>query len=168
MEDFFRVGVIANTHGIRGEVKIFPTTDDVKRFDYLKEAYIDAGKEKIKVEVSNVRYFKNLVIVKFKGIDNINDIERYKGKDLLVTGENALPLEEGEYYLADIIGANVYTEDGNLFGSLEDVIETGANLVYSVQHEGKEVLLPVIDDCVKEVNVEEKKVIVHIMKGLLD
>ena len=95
-------------------------------------------------------------------------IERYKGKDLLVTRENALPLEEGEYYLADIIGANVYTEDGNLFGSLEDVIETGANLVYSVQHEGKEVLLPVIDDCVKEVNVEEKKVIVHIMKGLLD
>lgn len=168
MEDFFRVGVIANTHGIRGEVKIFPTTDDVKRFDYLKEAYIDAGKEKIKVEVSNVRYFKNLVIVKFKGIDNINDIERYKGKDLLVTRENALPLEEGEYYLADIIGANVYTEDGNFFGSLEDVIETGANLVYSVQHEGKEVLLPVIDDCVKEVNVEEKKVIVHIMKGLLD
>lgn len=168
MEDFFRVGVIANTHGIRGEVKIFPTTDDVKRFDYLKEAYIDAGKEKIKVEISNVRYFKNLVIVKFKGIDNINDIERYKGKDLLVTRENALPLEEGEYYLADIIGANVYTEDGNLFGSLEDVIETGANLVYSVQHEGKEVLLPVIDDCVKEVNVEEKKVIVHIMKGLLD
>ncbi|CDA88041.1 ribosome maturation factor RimM [Clostridium sp. CAG:230] len=168
MEDFFRVGVIANTHGIRGEVKVFPTTDDVKRFDYLKEAYIDAGKEKIKVEVSNVRYFKNLVIVKFKGIDNINDIERYKGKDLLVTRENALPLEEGEYYLADIIGANVYTEDGILFGSLEDVIETGANLVYSVQHEGKEVLLPVIDDCVKEVNVEEKKVIVHIMKGLLD
>ena len=166
MEDFFRVGVIANTHGIRGEVKIFPTTDDVKRFDYLKEAYIDAGKEKIKVEVSSVRYFKNLV--KFKGIDNINDIERYKGKDLLVTRENALPLEEGEYYLADIIGANVYTEDGILFGSLEDVIETGANLVYSVQHEGKEVLLPVIDDCVKEVNVEEKKVIVHIMKGLLD
>lgn len=168
MEDFFRVGVITNTHGIRGEVKVFPTTDDVKRFDYLKEAYIDAGKEKIKVEVSNVRYFKNLVIVKFKGIDNINDIERYKGKDLLVTRENALPLEEGEYYLADIIGANVYTEDGILFGSLEDVIETGANLVYSVQHEGKEVLLPVIDDCVKEVNVEEKKVIVHIMKGLLD
>ena len=168
MEDFFRVGVIANTHGIRGEVKIFPTTDDVKRFDYLKEAYIDAGKEKIKVEVSSVRYFKNLVIVKFKRIDNINDIERYKGKDLLVTRENALPLEEGEYYLADIIGANVYTEDGDLFGSLEDVIETGANLVYSVQHEGKEVLLPVIDDCVKEVNVEEKKVIVHIMKGLLD
>lgn len=168
MEDFFRVGVIANTHGIRGEVKIFPTTDDVKRFDYLKEAFIDAGKEKIKVEVSHVRYFKNLVIVKFKDIDNINDIEKYKGKDLLVTRENALPLEEGEYYLADIIGADVYTEDGTLFGSLEDVIETGANLVYSVKHDGKEVLLPVIDDCVKEVNVDEKKVIVHIMKGLLD
>lgn len=168
MEDFFRVGVIANTHGVRGEVKVFPTTDDPQRFKYLKETYLDTGKEKIKLEVSSVRFFKNLVIVKFKGIDNINDIEKYKGKDLLVTRENAVPLEEGEYYLADIIGADVYTEDGVLFGKLDDVIETGANLVYSVTHEGKEVLLPVIDDCVKEVNVDEHKVVVHIMKGLLD
>ena len=167
MEDLLKVGVITTTHGIRGEVKVYPTTD-ADRFLDLEYVLLDTGREKRKLEIENVKYFKNLVILKFRGIDNINDIERYKGKDLLVTRENALPLEEGEYYLADIIGANVYTEDGNLFGSLEDVIETGANLVYSVQHEGKEVLLPVIDDCVKEVNVEEKKVIVHIMKGLLD
>lgn len=114
MEDFFRVGVIANTHGIRGEVKIFPTTDDVKRFDYLKEAYIDAGKEKIKVEVSNVRYFKNLVIVKFKGIDNINDIERYKGKDLLVTRENALPLEE-ENIILQILSVQMFIQKMEIF-----------------------------------------------------
>lgn len=168
MDDFFRVGVIANTHGVRGEVKVIPTTDDPKRFEYLKETFLDTGKEKIKLEVSSVRFFKNLVIVKFKGIDNINDIEKYKGKDLLVTRENAVPLEEGEYYLADIIGADVYTEDGEHFGVLDDVIETGANLVYSVTHEDKEVLLPVIDDCVKEVNVDEHKVVVHLMKGLLD
>ena len=167
MEDLLKVGVITTTHGIRGEVKVYPTTD-ADRFLDLEYVLLDTGREKRKLEIENVKYFKNLVILKFRGIDNINDIERYKGKDLLVTRENALPLEEGEYYLADIIGANVYTEDGILFGSLEDVIETGANLVYSVQHEGKEVLLPVIDDCVKEVNVEEKKVIVHIMKGLLD
>ena len=167
MEDLLKVGVITTTHGIRGEVKVYPTTD-ADRFLDLEYVLLDTGREKRKLEIENVKYFKNLVILKFRGIDNINDIERYKGKDLLVTRENALPLEEGEYYLADIIGANVYTEDGILFGSLEDVIETGANLVYSVQHEGKEVLLPVIDDCVKEVNVEEKKVIIHIMKGLLD
>ena len=168
MEDFFRVGAIANTHGIKGEVKVFPTTDDPKRFTWLKQVFLDTGKEKIELEVEKVRFFKNLVIVKFKGIDNINDIEKYKGCDLLVTRENAIPLEEGEYYLADIIGAEVYTEDGNGFGTLTDVLETGANLVYVVEHEGEEVLLPVIERCVKDVNVEEKKIVVHILPGLLE
>ena len=89
-----RVGVIANTHGIRGEVKVFPTTDDVTRFNKLKQIFIDTGKELMELEISAVKYFKNLVILKFKGIDNINDIEKYKGKDLLITRENAVPLEE--------------------------------------------------------------------------
>lgn len=168
MEDFFRVGVIANTHGIRGEVKVFPTTDDVERFKWLKDVYLDTGKEKIKLEVAGVRFFKNLVIVKFKGIDNINDIEKYKGKDLLVTREDAVPLEEDEYYITDILGAEVYTEDGKIFGKLEDVLETGANLVYVVKHNGKEVLLPAIPDCVKDVDVEAHKVVVSILPGLLD
>lgn len=168
MEDFFRVGVIANTHGIRGEVKVFPTTDDVERFKWLKDVYLDTGKEKIKLEVAGVRFFKNLVIVKFKGIDNINDIEKYKGKDLLVTREDAVPLEEDEYYISDILGAGVYTEDGKIFGKLEDVLETGANLVYVVKHNGKEVLLPAIPDCVKDVDVDAHKVVVSILPGLLD
>lgn len=168
MEDLFRVGVIANTHGIRGEVKVFPTTEDPKRFEWLKEVILDTGKEKLTLKISSVRFFKNLVIVKFKGIDNINDIEKYKGKDLYVTRENAIPLEEDEYYIADIIGATVYTEDEKEFGTLTDVLETGANLVYVVKHEGKEVLLPAIPDCVKDVDTEEKKVIVHILPGLLD
>lgn len=168
MEDLFRVGVIANTHGIRGEVKVFPTTEDPNRFKKLKEVLLDTGKEKLPLEISSVRFFKNLVIVKFKGIDNINDIEKYKGKDLYVTRENAIPLKEDEYYLADILGADVYTEDGKEFGRLKDILETGANLVYVVMHEGKEVLLPVIPDCVKEISVEEKKVVIHLMKGLLE
>lgn len=168
MEDLFRVGVIANTHGIRGEVKVFPTTDDPKRFEWLKEVLLDTGTEKIPLKINSVRFFKNLVIVKFKGIDNINDIEKYKGKDLYVTRENAIPLEEDEYYIADIIGAAVDTEDGESFGVLKDVLETGANLVYVVEHEGREVLLPAIADCVKEIDIEQKKVVVHIMTGLLD
>ena len=168
MEDLFSVGVIANTHGIRGEVKVFPTTEDPKRFEWLKEVLLDTGKEKMPLEIQGVRYFKNLVIVKFKGIDNINDIEKYKGMDLYVTRENAIPLEEGEYYIADIIGAKIETEDGEFFGTLKDVLETGANLVYVSEHKGQEVLLPVIPDCVKEIDTENKKVVVHIMPGLLD
>ncbi|MBR1742956.1 MAG: ribosome maturation factor RimM [Lachnospiraceae bacterium] len=167
-EDFFRVGAIANTHGVRGEVKVFPTTDDPKRFDFLKQVFLDTGREKTELEVEKVRYFKNLVIVKFKGIDNINDIEKYKGCDLYVTRENAVPLEEGEYYLADIMDAEIFTEDGEKFGVLKDVLETGANLVYVVEHEGEEVLLPVIPQCVKSVDVEEKKIVVHILPGLLE
>lgn len=168
MEDLFRVGVIANTHGIRGEVKVFPTTDDPKRYEWLKEVLLDTGKEKLPLEISRVRFFKNLVIVKFKGIDNINDIEKYKGSDLFVTRENAVPLEEDEYYIADIIGAAVYTEDGEEFGILKDVLETGANLVYVIGHEGKDVLIPAIPDCVKDVDVEGKKIVVHILPGLMD
>ncbi len=168
MEDLFRVGVIANTHGIKGEVKVFPTTDDPQRYRSLKEVLLDAGREMLSLEIQGVRFFKNLVIVKFKGIDNINDIEKYKGKDLYVTRENAVPLAEDEYYIADIIGAEVLTEDGAFFGTLKEVMETGANLVYVVEHQGREVLLPVIDDCVREISPEEHRVVVHIMKGLLE
>jgi len=168
MEDLFRVGVIANTHGIRGEAKVFPTTEDPKRFEWLKEVLLDTGTEKIPLQVSRTRFFKNLVIVKFKGIDDINEMEKYKGYDLYVTRENAIPLQEDEYYIADILGAEVFTEGGGFFGILKDVLETGANLVYIVEHEGKEVLLPAIPDCVKEVDTENKRIVVHLMKGLLD
>ena len=167
MEDYFRVGVIANTHGIRGEVKVFPTTEDPQRFKGMKEIILDTGSEKKVLEVASARFFKNLVILKFKGIDSINDIEKSKGKDLLVTRENAIPLNEGEYYIADIIGATVVTEDGAQFGILKDVLTTGANDVYVVDHEGTEVLLPVIPDCVLARDMEQKIVTVHIMKGLM-
>lgn len=166
-EDYFRVGVIANTHGIRGEVKVFPTTEDPSRFQKMKKIILDTGEEKLTWEVASVRYFKNLVIMKFRGIDSINDVEKYKGMDLLVAREDAIPLEEGEYYIADIIGARVETEDGAFFGELRDVLQTGANDVYVVDHNGREVLLPVIADCVLDRDIEKKVVTVHIMEGLL-
>ena len=168
MTDLFRIGVIANTHGIKGEVKVFPTTGEPDRYNYLKEVILDTGKEKKTLEVTSARFFKNLVIVKFKGIDNINDIEKYKGCELFVTRENAIPLEDGECYIADMYGMKVVTDQGEDFGILKDVMETGANLVFVVMHEGKEVLLPDIPECVKEVNIEENRITVHIMKGLLD
>ncbi len=168
MQEFFRVGVFTNTHGIRGEIKVLPTTDDVSRFDWLKEIFFDNGKEKVFLEVERVRYQKNLVIVKFKGIDDINEIEKYKGMDLFVTRENALPLEEDEYYLADIMGAEIFTEDGEKFGDLLDILETGANLVFVTSHDGREVLLPVIKDCVRDVDTEKKRIVIRLLKGLMD
>lgn len=169
MEDLLKVGVITSTHGIRGEVKVYPTTDNLDRFSYLKECVIDTGRQKIPVEVEGCKFFKNQAILKFKGIDTINDIEKYKGAGLWVTRENAVPLEEGEFYIADIIDAKVYEEDGNCLGILTDVMETGANDVYVVRMKsGKELLIPAIEQCILDVDVEEPKVVVRLMKGMLE
>ena len=169
MEKYLRVGVIANTHGVRGEVKVYPTTENIKRFDYLKEAVIDTGKEKINVNVTGVKYFKNMVILKFEQYDNMDQVIPLKGRDLLVTRENAIPLAEGEHYIVDMIGCKIITDDGNTLGELTDVMQTGANDVYVVKTtDGKEVLLPAIKECVLEKDIENKVIKVHIMKGLLD
>ena len=169
MEKYLRVGVISNTHGVRGEVKVYPTTDDIKRFDYLKEAIIDTGKEYINVDVSGVKYFKNMVILKFQQFDNIDMVIPYKGMDLLVTRENAIPLGEGEHFIIDLIGCKVITDEGEELGELTDVLQTGANGVYVVKMaNGKEVLLPVIEQCVLEKDIENKVIKVHVMKGLID
>lgn len=167
MEQFLQVGVISSTHGIRGEVKVFPTTDDPMRFKKLKKVLLDTGRERLELEVQSVRFFKQFAIVKFKGIDNINDIERYKGKGLFVPREDAVPLGEDEYYIADLIGMEVFTEDGH-FGVVRDVMETGANEVYIVESdEHGEVLIPAIRQCVLDVNVEEKKMKIRLMDGLI-
>ncbi|MDO4296288.1 MAG: ribosome maturation factor RimM [bacterium] len=169
MEEFLRVGVISSTHGIRGEVKVYPTTDDIARFQDLKEVWLDTKREKQLLHVTGVKFFKNMAILRFKEFSDINEIEKYKGCDLLVDRAHAVKLEEGEYFIADLLGLAVVTEDGEAFGTLEDVMQTGANDVYVVRtNEGKEVLLPVIPDCVLDVNLEEKRVTVHIMDGLLD
>ena len=157
MEQYLRVGVITNSHGIKGEVKVFPTTDDIKRFDYLEEAVINTGKEYINVNVTGVKYFKNMVILKFKGLD------------LLVSRENAIPLGEDEHFIVDLIGCNVVDEEKNYIGELVDVMETGANGVYVVKTpEGREVLFPVIEQCVLNKDIENKTITVHVMKGLMD
>jgi 16S rRNA processing protein RimM len=169
MEDLLQVGTITQTHGINGEVKVFPTTDDPKRFKKLKEVILDTGKEKITLEIEGVKFFKNLVILKFKGYDNINDIEKYKGKALYVTRNNAVKLKRDEYFIADLIGLQVYDEDDKYLGELVNVIETGANDVYEVKFEdGRDVLFPAIKQCILNVDMDNRTMKVHIMKGLLD
>lgn len=167
MEQFLQVGVISSTHGVRGEVKVFPTTDDPERFTELKNVILDAGRTQIPLEIQGVKFFKQFVILKFKGIDNINDIERYKGRPLLISREDAVDLEEDEYYIADLIGMRVVTDEGER-GTLTDVIETGANEVYVVEFENLgEVLLPAIHDCILDVDIEEMQMQVHLLPGLI-
>ena len=168
MEDMLQVGVITQTHGVRGEVKVFPTKDDVNRFKKLKQVILDTGKETMPLEIQSVKFFKQFVILKFKGIDNINDIEKYKRCSLYVTREHAVPLEEDEYFIADMIGMEVCTEDGNIFGTLKDVIETGANDVYVIESaEHGEVLVPAIKECIRSVDIEKGQMMIHLMDGLI-
>ena len=168
MEDLLRIGVITTTHGLRGEVKVFPTTDDASRFRKLKDVIMDTGKERLDMEIEGVKFFKQYVIVKFKGIDSINDVEKYKGAKLYVTRDKAVRLKKDEYFVADLIGMKVVTEDGALLGDLKDVMATGANDVYVVEREdGSKILLPAIKECVLNIDMEQGVVTVHIMDGLL-
>lgn len=169
MEDLLQVGIITSTHGVRGEVKVYPTTDDPRRFRRLKEVVLDTGREKLNLEIEDVKFFKQFVILKFKGLDNINDIEKYRQKSLYVTRKNAVRLQRDEYFIADLIGLKVEDEDGNELGTIKDVIETGANDVYEVEMaDGRSLLLPAIKQCILNVDVENGTMQVHVLEGLLD
>ncbi|TAH72205.1 MAG: ribosome maturation factor RimM [Anaerolineaceae bacterium] len=168
MDNLIRVGVITSTHGIKGEVKVFPTTDDIKRFEDLKQVYLDLGKEYKPLKIEQVRYFKQLVILKFEDINDINDIEKYKGKDLLIPRDEAIELKEDEYFIFDLLDSEVYTEDGTKLGILTEVLTSAANDVYVVKtKENKEVLLPSIKECILDIDTTNKKIIVHLMDGLI-
>lgn len=169
MEEFLQVGAIANTHGIAGEVKVFPMTDDIRRFKQLKEVYLDTGRERMLLHVASCKFVKNQPVLKFKEFSNINEVEKYKRCGLFITRDQAVPLGKDEYFIADLIGLSVIREDGETLGELSDVLQTGANDVYEVTMEnGKQVLLPVIRECIKKVDLEKRQVTVHVMKGLLD
>lgn len=169
MEDLLQVGIITSTHGVRGEVKVYPTTDDPRRFRRLKEVVLDTGREKLNLEIEGVKFFKQFVILKFKGLDNINDIEKYRQKSLYVTRKNAVRLQRDEYFIADLIGLKVQDEDGTELGTVKDVIETGANDVYEVEiADGRSLLLPAIKQCILNVDVENGMMQVHVLEGLLD
>lgn len=167
MQKRLEIGQIVNTFGINGEVKVVPFTDDINRFDDLKKVYVKTKKESKLYKVENARYHKNMVLLKFEGIDNPEDAELLKNSFLEVDREDAIPLEEGTYFIVDLIGLDVYTEEGKLLGRVEDIYNTGANDIYVVKDElGKQILLPGIDDVIKEVKLEDR-IIVHLIPGLI-
>ncbi|MDD6324421.1 MAG: ribosome maturation factor RimM [Lachnospiraceae bacterium] len=169
MNNILQVGAVTSTHGLAGEVKVFPTTDDPKRFKKLKQVLLDTGKDMLPLDVEHVKFFKNMVILKFKGYDRIEDIMGFKGKNLYVTRENAVRLKKDEYFIADLIGMKVYTEDEAYLGELTEVITTAANDVYTVRMEnGKDVLIPAIGQCILDVDVAQGTMRVHLLEGLLE
>ena len=160
------VGKIVNTHGLKGEVKIIPWTDYPEVFEDIKEIYLPDG---TKLKLKGVKYQKNNIIVKLEGINYIDEAEKLKGKVITADREFLGELEEGVYYVADLIGLSVVTADGEEIGKISDVLRTGANDVYIVDMgDGKEVLLPAIKECILSVDVEGGKICVHMMDGLLD
>lgn len=167
MENLLQVGAVTATHGLRGEVKVFPTTDDPKRYDDLEEVLLNTGKELLLLKVEQVRYFKQFVIVKFKGLDRIEDVEKFVKKSLYVTREHAVKLEENEYFIADLIGLKVFDEAGICLGILAEVLSTGANDVYVVKNQEREILIPAIGQCVLDVNLKEGVMRVHLLEGLI-
>jgi 16S rRNA processing protein RimM len=164
MLDMIQVGAISSTHGLKGEVYIYLTSDDPYRFDNLKEVLLDLGSSKRPLSVEYVKYFKGRPIVKFKEFNSIEDVQKLRGCPLVVKREDALPLEEGEYFIGDLIGCTVYLDDGSTLGELTDVLRTGANDVYVVRkNDGSEVLIPVIPDCVLEKDPEHLRIVVHLL-----
>ncbi len=167
MEDLLQIGVITSTHGLRGEVKVFPMTDDNKRFKKLKECYIEYKDEYIPVTCKSARFFKNMVILGFEEMDNINEIEKYKQCKLFVDRDHAVKLSKDEYFIADLIGLHAVTQDNRELGTLTEIIPTGSNDVYVItdSHE-KELLLPAIKECILKVDIPGKKMTVRLMKGM--
>ena len=168
MTKYLEIGQIVNTFGIKGMVKIKPFTDDIRRFDRLKKVYIEKQKVKDVYEIEEVKYHKEMVLIKFKGIENPEEANLLRNYYLFVNREDEEPLEEGRYYIVDMLGLEVYTDEEKLLGNLEDIFNTGSNDIYVVRDElGKQILLPATKEVIKSVDIENKKIIVHLLPGLI-
>lgn len=169
MEDLLKVGVIANTHGIAGEVKVFPTTDDIRRFKKLKTVILEPEKENRILHITQVKFVKNMAVLRFAEFTDINEVQGFHGKGLYITRDQAVPLAENEYFIADLIGLEVRSTEGEALGMLTNVITTGANDVYVIEKEGsRELLVPAIRQCIKNVDLENRLMEIFLMPGLRD
>ncbi len=168
MQEYLEVGQIVNTFGIKGQVKVVPFTDDINRFDELKEIYIEKKDELQLVKIETVNYSKNVVILKLEGINSMEEANKYRNCYLKIDRKNAKKLPKGTYFIADLIGLEVYTDEGKLLGKVDDIYNTGSKDIYVIKDNlGKQILLPSIKEVIKQVDLENKKIIVHIIEGLI-
>lgn len=168
MENYTIVGMITNTHGIKGELKVFPLTDDMERFNYLKQAYI--GEDKTKVNLEKVRYHKNLAIIKFKEYNDINEVKKFKDNYIYVDDEEKVILPKDHFFIYDLIDSQVFDMESNLIGTLVDVLKGSSNDVYVVKNLGKnkEYLIPAVKQFIIKVDILEKKIIINPIEGMVE
>ena len=167
-QEYFEIGQIVNTFGIKGFVKVNPFTDYMERFEELKCVLVVKNKETKEMQIEEVKYQKNVVLIKFKGIEDINMAEKYKGCYIKIKREDARKLPKDTYFIADLIGMKVYDENGNLLGTVNDIYNNKAHDIYVVKDDlGKQILLPAIKDVIKQIDIEEEKIIVHLIDGLV-
>ncbi len=167
-QEFFEIGQIVNTFGIKGWVKVNPFTDDPERFQELNNVLVVKNKELINMQIEEVKFHKNVILVKFKGIEDINMAEKYKGCYIKIKREDARKLPKDTYFIADLIGMKVYDDEGNLLGTLEDIYNNKIHDIYVVKNDlGKQILLPSTKEVIKEIDIERDRIIVHLIDGLI-
>lgn len=168
MKERLEIGQVVNTFGIKGFVKIYPYVDNISRYDDLKQVYVKLKKQEIKLEIEEVKYQKNMVLMKFKGINTVEEAEKLRSSYIEIDRKDAIKLEEGQYFIADLLGLDVYLDTGEKLGNLEDIFNTGSKDIYVVKNDiGKQFLLPYIDEVVKNIDLENGKIIVHLIEGLI-
>lgn len=166
MSEYIQIGKILNTHGIKGFVKVMPLTDDKTRFESLETVYIE--NEKLQFNIDQIWYKKNFVMIKFKEFDNVNDVLKFKDRFILINKKDAIELPKDTFFIYDIIGLRVVTMDGKDVGIVKDVLQPGSNDVYVVKTSGKDVLVPAIKDVVKEINIEDKVMLIDPIEGMIE
>lgn len=167
MLEYLSIGQIVNTHGVRGEVKVYPLTDDISRFEKLKEVYIEQNGELKKYPIEGSKNLKNMVVLKLKGVETMNDAERLRERYVKVGRWDAVPLPKDTFFICDIIDSDVYDMDGVLLGKLINVLQTGSNDVYVVKSDKQEILVPALKTVVKEIDLKNKQIKVDLPEGLI-
>lgn len=168
-QEYFEIGQIVNHFGIKGMLKVNPFTDDVSKFETLDCILLEKDNKLIEVQIEEVKYSKNQVLLKIKGIDSIEEAEKYRNCYLKIARKDAKKLPKNTYFIADLIGITVYTEEGTLLGKVDDIYNSGASDIYVVKDEetGKQILLPAIKEVIKEIDIGQEKMTVHLIKGLI-
>lgn len=172
MSEYMEIGQIVNTHGVKGEFKVIPSTDDAKRFELLKTIFVETKNGLVEFPITSVRYMKNFILLKLEGVEDMTEAEKHKTCLLKIPKEDALPLGENEYYIGDLYNMSVITEDGESLGKITEVLFTGSNDVYIIKDQenpqSKELLIPAIKECILKVDLEENLMTVHLLEGLRD
>ncbi len=167
-QEYFEIGQIVNHFGIKGMVKVNPFTNDISQFEELKSVLVEKNGKLLDIQIEEVKYSKNQILLKLKGIDTVEEAEKYRNCYIKIARENAKKLPKNTYFIADLLGLTVYTDENILLGKVEDIYNSGASDIYVVKSEdGKQILLPGIKDVIKQIDLEQEKIIVHLIKGLV-